>query len=581
MPYFETASESLHLAVSSDGINYADFGKKLYGGVNNNLRDPALFFKGGWWYLAYSPNSFGASQTFYIARSRDLFTWANYANVDFSSVGGVNLRIWSPDWFVDDDGSVHIVVACSPTYNVDIEAFSIYRITATAADLSTWSAPSLIFNEYKAIDPFLIKDGGVYYLWYKNEAAASKYIEVASSATIGGPYTRIKSGNWLGHGSGFEGASVIKRGTGDYLYFADAYAAGNNMRYATSASLLSGWSAQQAIPRARAGAETIRHGTPFLVTDIGAAQGILSSMLSRHMAANSMLITDNTPGFTLNGWRSIGSWSFEAPPTDDVFIMQFIDRSAASNNKMSFAVDGALAIAGFWTGNAAAGNETLRFDTLRKSVNYIRFNGGAGDIITQPDSSQNTVKFEPFVAGGEAIPIRLQNYINDGAAAVSLGFNPTNNNVNLGKITVNRKGETVIGLVDMVFSLWGSGGTATKRLTINGGNTGGEIQLHNNDNATGTEVQLGFRPDIASGTQSLGRIVCRRTSNITGTCEFEFFSWNGSALVSRLKISDAGHIIPSNVPTYANDAAADADATLPSGAFYRTTAGARTVYRKP
>jgi hypothetical protein len=35
------------------------------------------------------------------------------------------------------------------------------------------------------------------------------------------------------------------------------------------------------------------------------------------------------------------------------------------------------------------------------------------------------------------------------------------------------------------------------------------------------------------------------------------------------------------IPTYANDAAADADTALPVGALYRTTAGARTVYRKP
>jgi hypothetical protein len=36
-----------------------------------------------------------------------------------------------------------------------------------------------------------------------------------------------------------------------------------------------------------------------------------------------------------------------------------------------------------------------------------------------------------------------------------------------------------------------------------------------------------------------------------------------------------------NVPTYANDAAADADATLLSGMLYRTTAGGRAVFQKP
>jgi hypothetical protein len=35
------------------------------------------------------------------------------------------------------------------------------------------------------------------------------------------------------------------------------------------------------------------------------------------------------------------------------------------------------------------------------------------------------------------------------------------------------------------------------------------------------------------------------------------------------------------VPQKADDAAADADSAIPSGGFYRTVAGGRTVFQKP
>ena len=277
MPFFQTASERLYVASSADGINWGRVASNVYAGVNSTVRDPAFYYSDGWWYLAYTPNSYSASQSLYIARSRDLQSWTAYATINCSSVAGASGRIWSPKWFRDDDGSVNIVIAINPDYS-PTEDFAIYLLTATAADLSTWGAPALLFNTYQAIDPYIIKDGGTYYLWYKNETSGQKYIEVASSSTLTGTYTRILAGDWAGWGSGLEGASVIKRGAGDYLIYTDAYQAGLGMRYATSSALLSGWSALTTIGKTTIGATTMRHGCPMLV-DIPDAQAALPSVV--------------------------------------------------------------------------------------------------------------------------------------------------------------------------------------------------------------------------------------------------------------------------------------------------------------
>jgi len=48
----------------------------------------------------------------------------------------------------------------------------------------------------------------------------------------------------------------------------------------------------------------------------------------------------------------------------------------------------------------------------------------------------------------------------------------------------------------------------------------------------------------------------------------------------RFRITNLGYLLYDDAPTYANDAAADADANLPSGGLYLLT-GDRTLYRKP
>ena len=54
-----------------------------------------------------------------------------------------------------------------------------------------------------------------------------------------------------------------------------------------------------------------------------------------------------------------------------------------------------------------------------------------------------------------------------------------------------------------------------------------------------------------------------------------------STKVFTMKLTDTTFNVIPSIPNYATDAVADADADLDSGALYTTTAGGRTVYRKP
>ncbi len=80
----------------------------------------------------------------------------------------------------------------------------------------TWGAPSQLFSTFvgQIGDNTLLSPGqsptGQYTLWYRNETFGQGFIEYATSSTLKGTYTTIKSGNWLGLGSLYEGITPIK-----------------------------------------------------------------------------------------------------------------------------------------------------------------------------------------------------------------------------------------------------------------------------------------------------------------------------------------------------------------------------------
>ena len=201
----DRGQEKLYLWQSDDGIDWMLLnGGPSYSAPEYVIRDPSIFkHTDGKYYICYtnnniSPQNFTGTR-FGVASSPDLAAWTHICWVDF---GGASY-VWAPEWFIDDDGSVHVFVA------VD---FSIREIHPTNSSFTAWSSPVTItgtdFPVYM-IDPYMVKLGGTYYLWYKNEVSGQKYIEYASSSSLTNGYTVIKSGDWAGWGQK-EGECLVR-----------------------------------------------------------------------------------------------------------------------------------------------------------------------------------------------------------------------------------------------------------------------------------------------------------------------------------------------------------------------------------
>ncbi len=241
--FYESDPNKLFLLISGDG---EDWKIVKAGGVYNPaaLRDPSIVFHSNKWWVAYTNDSGGAVHQFSVASSDDLLTWAFVANVDMTGIAGA-YSVWAPEFFVDDDG-LHVLVAVS-TGGVWTN-FQIYETHPTNATLTAWSAPVKLNVTGKAniIDPFLVKRGGTYYLWYKQQTDPT-YIEYASSATLTGTYTVVQSGDWAGWGSGIEGQSLVQVDADTWRLYFDDYIGigtpGNGIFWSESSDDWATWSA--------------------------------------------------------------------------------------------------------------------------------------------------------------------------------------------------------------------------------------------------------------------------------------------------------------------------------------------------
>lgn len=273
-PSFSQQAQRLQILASGDGVNFKLLGGGLYNPPTNGLRDPSFFFRDGWCYMAHTnvDRSTYLGNVFQIVRSRDFVNWEAVASV--TATGKTNA--WSPDWHQASDGTVRIVYSASS----DGATFSIFTVTATADDFSTWSAPTEIYSAVNAIDPFLIEDGGVIYLWYKREDTVR--IEIASATSFAGPFTAIRTGDWAGWPATYEGPSIVRLPSGRWRLYADRYIASPTVgfSYAESDSLLSGWSAftdvsTNYIPTVN----SIQHGTVARLT-LDQAQTLIACLVA-------------------------------------------------------------------------------------------------------------------------------------------------------------------------------------------------------------------------------------------------------------------------------------------------------------
>ncbi|MFT7723227.1 MAG: beta-galactosidase [Roseateles sp.] len=198
-----TSQDRLSLFTSSDGIGFTSLGSEVYQPPRGLLRDPSIIRAAdGLYYIAYTTGWSGS--TFGLARSADLKHWTHLADVPVRLPGVSN--VWAPEWFRDADGSLRLVVSLSRTGTQG--PFGAYTLKVLDAGFTAFSDPVPMRGlEHNTIDTFVVRDGGRYTAFTKNET--TKFIELATAPALDGPWTVQKTGDWAGWGGWTEGQSLV------------------------------------------------------------------------------------------------------------------------------------------------------------------------------------------------------------------------------------------------------------------------------------------------------------------------------------------------------------------------------------
>lgn len=187
-------------------------------------RDPNIFrHTDGAYYLTYTTAWDGDAIGF--ARSVDRANWTFLYEYTFPGAE----HAWAPEWFVDTEGTVHVVVSIH-----DGTAFRPHLMTATDQSLSAqqWTAPTPLpgftpeTDTLGYIDTTIVFAQGRYHAFVKNES--TKNIEVAVAEDPVGPYRFERTGNWAqwggtGAGEPREGQCVVPLPDGRWRIYLDAY----------------------------------------------------------------------------------------------------------------------------------------------------------------------------------------------------------------------------------------------------------------------------------------------------------------------------------------------------------------------
>lgn len=157
----------LYIEYSFDGINFTSIKSSpgpVYTGVGgNHVIDSDIMFYQGQYYLVYHQRT----QYVIISKSSDLLNWQDIVSIQASNepYWGVN----DPSWFIDRDGSVHIIISDSCDHFNEIHALN--------NDASTWASPAgwsnfVVFKKMGGIDfvndqdPYIVYANGMYNMVY-------------------------------------------------------------------------------------------------------------------------------------------------------------------------------------------------------------------------------------------------------------------------------------------------------------------------------------------------------------------------------------------------------------------------------
>lgn len=197
VPFLNSDDGTVNVYQSDDATDFRLVKSSAYTPPSNRIRDASVFkHTDGYYYITYTTHTWqDVSTTIGFARSSDRANWTFLYDYTVPITG--LSRAWAPEWFVDSDGSVNVIVSCSTTDDEWI--FTPYVMKAANSALTAWSSPVALSGiGANHIDTFIVKIGSTYHAFPKNET--TKYIEYATASSLTGPYTITRTGDWAGLG---------------------------------------------------------------------------------------------------------------------------------------------------------------------------------------------------------------------------------------------------------------------------------------------------------------------------------------------------------------------------------------------
>jgi hypothetical protein len=221
-PSMTAANYRLHLAVSSDGLNWTPLNQNNPVATptsgSGGLRDPFILRKQDGTFVVLATDLNGTdwnyqSQYLHVWDSANLRSFSNYRLLKVHSLA---THAWAPEAVWDAARGQYAIV-----YSAVVGGHNVLMVSYTT-DFTTATTGQTFFDPgYDAIDGNFVTVGGVNYMYYKNNTAGA-LVGTRSSTFNPGSFSTY-TGN-IGPGRGVEAPQIAKSNTADAWYmWGDTY----------------------------------------------------------------------------------------------------------------------------------------------------------------------------------------------------------------------------------------------------------------------------------------------------------------------------------------------------------------------
>ncbi len=403
VPFLNSTDATVNVYQADDATDFRLVKASAYTPPSDRIRDASIIrHSDGYYYITYTTHTWqDTSTTIGFARSSDRANWTFLYNYP---VPVANLsRAWAPEWFIDSDGSVSVIVSCSTTS--DQWNFTPYVLRAANSALTAWAAPVAMSGiGSNHIDTFVVKLGSTYHAFTKNET--TKYIEYATATSLTGSYIIRRTGNWASWGGTREGAALVQLDNGGWRIFFDGYGDGSYY-FSDSHDTFTTWSAPKKLPGISG---TARHFTVLRETVSGGPTlptGVTRSFRSANystrywqeqstslldlpvVSASSTTAAKQAATFTVvAGLADANGYSFRDAAGKYLRHYDFRARFDANDQTSTFARDATyIARAGTASGSVRLESYNYAGYYLRHYSNQLRVEQGDGTDLFRQDSS--------------------------------------------------------------------------------------------------------------------------------------------------------------------------------------------------